>query len=686
VTTTGVQLLRKVVLGLAASWVLLLVVVFAWRIGFALELEWMEGGLLHQALRLQRGQPIYPEPGPEFVPFLYTPGYAVILAGLGAVFPLGFALGRAVSVVAWMAIGAGLWRAVGFELKPMAHRAAAVGLWCSAYVFTFRWMDVARPDTLYLAFTLWGLVLLREARGDHKKAILAGLLVALGFWTKQTAALFVVASGIAALVVAPRQLWSYALTIAVVAGGGVVLVDSLTDGWLWTYVYELHQTHAFNEERFRKKTWGMFLHAAPFVAVLLTISMLERLRPWLPAFGRGRKGRMRERWRHDRGFVYWGVLAFAGLIVSALGYSTQWAEPNAFMPGACFGALFVAVSLPVGGRKEGLGLGLVASQLVFAAAVEPMYQPIQDQGLSALSKSYAWQRPSRTLPSSAARAHAARLRAELEDTPGEVLALHRPWWSVLAGGPGHVGSMGIRDVPPTEQRRIVTAIADDLADGRYASVWLEGEPPAWMIHALGAYRVQRRLQDDARVRPMSGWMSRAGVVTAYRADQVQWGPPRSRPRPEGVRVLADFEDGTLQGFRVEGAFPRRPTTGTHGRLPAVGPIGGSRVLSSAGAHGRLDLTGRAISGAFTLPAGGSLELLVGRGGRGDGLALEVVVDGDGSRHEIPVPATRFVLVPVSWSIPPELAGAQVRLHIVDEASRAAVFVDDIWVVDAKRPA
>jgi hypothetical protein len=503
--------------------------------------------------------------------------------------------------------------------------------------------------------------------------------VALGFWTKQTAALFVVASGLGALIVAPRQLVTYALTIALVAGGGVLIVDAMTEGWFWTYIYELHQSHAFNEERFRKKTWGMFLHAAPFVALLVFVVVVDRVRPWLVAVKKP-ASRWRERFDRDRGFLYWGLLAGAGLVVSALGYSTQWAEPNAFLPGACLGAAFVAVALPTGGWRERLGLGLVFAQMLFALLVEPMYQPIQDHGISALSKSYAWQRPSRTLPSAQQRAQAAQLRSELEASEGEVFALHRPWWSVLAGGPGHVGSMGLRDVPPDEQRRMVQEIVADLRGGRYASVWLEGEPPSWMVSALGGYRVRQRLQDDARVRPMSGWMSEAGVVTPYHADQVQWGPPETRPLPAGATIVADFEDRTLQGFAIEGAFPRRTITGTHGRLPSVGPLGGEQLLSSAGPQGRLDLTGRAISPVLTLPAEGTLELLAGTSGRAKGLSLRVVVEADPTHaHEIPIPETRFVLVPVRWPVPPELADAEVRLHLVDDSSKAALFVDDIWL-------
>src|SRR5687767_7490299 len=183
----------------------------------------MEGGSLHQALRLQQGLPIYPAPSAEFVPFLYTPLYPALLAALGVVFPLGYVLGRVVSVLAVVAVGLGLWRLVGHEGKPRAHQAAAVGLWCAGYVFSFRWYDVARADSLFLALLLWGLLLLRSARGRPRRAVLAGLLVALAFWTKQTAAVFVLASGLAALLVAPRELPWYAGAIAVVDGGGVLL-------------------------------------------------------------------------------------------------------------------------------------------------------------------------------------------------------------------------------------------------------------------------------------------------------------------------------------------------------------------------------------------------------------------------------------------------------------------------------
>jgi len=676
--THGVAIARRITVGLAALWIVALVVVFALRVGFPLELEWMEGGIVHQAHRLQQGLPIYPPPTAEFVPFLYTPLYPMVLAVLGFVLPLGLPLGRIVSIVAWVAIGLALRRAVLREGKPQVHALAAVGLWCAGYVFAFRWVDLCRPDTLFLALTVWGLVLLRESWGDAKKAAIAGLLLALAFWTKQTAAILILASGGAGLLVAPRQVWIYAGVIAIVDGGGMLVGNALTDGWLWTYVYELHQAHAFNAERFTRKTWGMFAHAAPFLVVLAAFIAIDRAWPWL-----ARKRRMdaredaalRARLQSWRGLAYWGVIAVAGLLASALGYATQWAEPNAFMPGVAFAALWIGVAMPVGGRRELVALTLVAAQLVFALVVEPMYHPVQTRGLAGLSKSYAWQDLGRTIPSGAERERASALREQLAASRGRVLALHRPYWSMLAGGEGHVGSMGLSDVHPPERSAIERELSAKLKAGEYDELWFEGEAPAWLRPALRGHKVVERLQGDARVRPLSGWMSEAGVVTPYLADQVRMAPIVAREVPDGAIVVADFEDGTTQGFIARAGFAGRPVRGFTGELPQPAGFGGEFWLSSAGVRGRLEERGQARSPTITLAEGGSIELLVAWFGAREGLALTVIDEQGVEIAELPLPESPAVMQSVQWQAS---IATTVRVVAIDASGDGAIAIDDVW--------
>lgn len=666
---------RRFVVALAGLWIVGLLATFMLRIGFPLELEWMEGGVLHQALRFERGESVYPVPGAEFVPFLYTPLYPMVLGTLGAVFDIDYALGRGVSIVATIAAAGALFYAVRREGKPLAHAWIGVGLFASSWVFSYRWLDLARPDALYLALVGWGVALLRGARGSQRQAIMAGVLVALAFWTKQTAASFVIASGLAALFIAPKQLPAYAATIAIIDGGGVLVANATTEGWLWTYIYELHQSHAFNRERFTTKTWGMFAHAAPWL-VLLALGLLARL---------GIRAKRRQARPPDEarplGLWYWTLMTGAALLVSALGYSTQWAEPNAFIPGVYFGALLLAVALPVGRRAEAVALAVVAVQLIFSAVIEPQYQPIQKDGLAGLSSSYAWHDPRVAIPSDAQRQRAQALRASLSAAEGEVLALHRPWWSVLAGGEGHVGSMGLTDVPPQTRAEIQSVLRQRIRERAFAQIWLEGEAPPWLLHDLQRhYRIGRRLQGKERVRPLSGWMSVGGTIGPYRRDQVLFVAKGDRERPEGMHVVADFEDGRLDGFSTSGrAFGRRPVRGKSGRLPLAGPYGGEFMLCSAGRGGRVLDTGAAVSPVIELPRSGALLMLLGSTGRRRGLTVDVVrLDTDDS-VSIPIPKGRHRLAPVRWDVPPQWAGAEVQVRLEDASPEAALYFDDLWL-------
>jgi hypothetical protein len=673
-----VSLLGRIAVGLCALWIAVLLVVFALRVGFPLELEWMEGGILHAARRFQHGESLYPPPSPEFVPFLYTPGYAVTLGVLGWVFPLDYALGRCVSVLAWMAIGAAAWRAVAREGKPSSHRALAVGLWCSGYVFTFRWIDLVRPDTLFLALALWALVLLRESWGDARKAALAGVLMALAFWTKQTAMVLIIASGVGALLVAPRQLWIYAAVIAVVDGGGMLLANPRTDGWLWRYVFELHQAHAFNDERFWRKTWGMFVHAAPWASVLALWLLARFVWPWISRNRRlDRVGdqKLRARLSAHRGLLYWGVIALAGALVSALGYSTQWAEPNAFLPGVCFGAVWLAVALPQGGRDEAIALGLACTQMLFSLVVEPIYQPIQNAGLASLGDSYAWQDPRRTIPDATARAQASALRAELAGARHEVLALHRPWWSVIAGGSGNVGSMGLSDVAPDDRRAIEVELSRRIKALEYGELWFEGEPPSWLRAALrGHYKVVERRQGDARVRPMSGWMSAAGMVTPYTADQLRMLPIAASVVPAGVQLIADFEDGTLQGVTAHGGFGRRPVSGFTGDLPQPAGYGGEFWLSSAGPQGRIEEKGTALVGPIPMTAGATVELSLAVLGKLSKSSVIVLDAADAELATLELPTARAIFHTLAWTTP---TATTIHLRLIDDDATGSLALDDI---------
>ncbi|RMG96302.1 MAG: DUF2029 domain-containing protein [Deltaproteobacteria bacterium] len=654
------------------------------RIGFPLELEWMEDGALQHARWIASGRPVYPPPSADFVPYLYTPLYPMVLAALSFVAPLDFVAARTVSVLAACALFLAIHRIVVDEGKPRAHAIVAVGLFASAYVFTYRWLDLARADTLMLALAAWGLWALRRGAASLPHAAAAGALLGLAFWTKQTAFVLLVAGGAAALVTGRRYLWATVVVAGIVGLGGLAWGQSASDGWLWRYVYELHQAHPFNHQRFRAKSWGMLLHAAPFAAVAVVVAGWAVLQPFVVGTRRlddDRAARRRALWRGHAGVAYWVIVWLGALVASALGYSTLWAEANAFLPAAAFGAVAVSVLWPVQPLRARLACAvLCGAQVIFGLFVEPTFQPVWDEGIAGLRRSYRLQRVDRTIPTEAARLRARALRDGLETASQPVFALHRPWWNVLSGGDGHAGAMGLNDVDRATRRRIEAGLAARIRGGAYGSVFTDTPAPPWLRTALrGRYRMTERRTGDARVLPMTGWLSIAGMTVPQRHPQFRFDPVAPRMPPAGATIVADFEGGGLWPMRrVGGAFPGRGQRLFEGRLPAFGPHGGEFYVCSTPSTYRPKATGRLESPPLELNAGDRLVVHVAATGA-DGISV-ALADEDGRDVVARVPASPpYVFGRIELAV--SRAGRYV-LSIRDGSKEHVVCVDDVWRVPA----
>lgn len=157
------------------------------RVAYPYELEWMEGGMLHQVLRVLHGEPLYGDPSLGFVPALYMPLYYYVSA-LSALL-VGenlFAL-RLVSVAASLATH---WLVYLIVLRTSRSVLSAL-LGLSLYALMFRhtgfWFDVARVDSLWamwLALMFYALLRYRDKPVLRHAVLLAGAAV-LAFFTKQ---------------------------------------------------------------------------------------------------------------------------------------------------------------------------------------------------------------------------------------------------------------------------------------------------------------------------------------------------------------------------------------------------------------------------------------------------------------------------------------------------------------------
>ncbi len=163
-------------------------VLAAWwgRVGYPFDLEWMEGGMLVHAWRIQRGLPIYTVPDAGWIPFIYPPGYAAVVAAAGTLAGgISPVIARSVSVFGSLAAAAAvIYAGARLGRNPVA---GLLGAWVFlvTYPDSGAFMDLIRPDGLATGLLAWALVM-----GLDRRPVIAGLLLALGFTVKHHVAAF----------------------------------------------------------------------------------------------------------------------------------------------------------------------------------------------------------------------------------------------------------------------------------------------------------------------------------------------------------------------------------------------------------------------------------------------------------------------------------------------------------------
>jgi hypothetical protein len=433
-------------IGLSVWAFVVLARVFLARLSYPLDLEWMEGGTLAHALRLVRAEPLYAEPSVDFVSFLYTPLYPAVLAVLSKVFGLSYVLGRSVSILAFSGALVCLVAAVrgiaqqyeSEELNAVATTAGLLGAAavCLAFPFCGGFYDLVRCDSLWLLLVSAGLYSCSPGRSTTR-IVLGALLLMLGFFTKQTAAPFMMAAAFAVTLTSGIRRGLVFSAAAFGSTATAILVGQyLTDGWLWIYIYRLHQSHEVLVDRIWSETplylleYG-FVLLVPVAACLVLVALRCSL---------------------SRGLFYWACMAATGLATAAVASATEGAYDNAYIPAVYFGALLSAacvVELPA----LAAGLRAPADELVWSPGKRhgPWRGSLRVLGLVGLILLSAhavtrWLDPSALVPAQQDRARARKLLSYLIEQGPDVFVPCHPFYNVLAGGRGHLHIMSVNDV------------------------------------------------------------------------------------------------------------------------------------------------------------------------------------------------------------------------------------------------
>jgi 4-amino-4-deoxy-L-arabinose transferase-like glycosyltransferase len=317
---------RTLALGTSALAIATVLVVMALRFFSPVALEWMEGGIVDHVRVVLAGEPLYREPSLEFTPFLYTPLYYWVCAPLAAIFGASFQAARIVSIVA---ILASFWTLHVIVRRETGERVAAwlaLGLFAATYGHADRWFDIARPDSLALAFLLGGIALARFGRTSAHAAV-TGVLFFAAFFTKQSM-LPICAPALAWLLLRSRRHGLVAgATLGTTGLVACAWMSRASDGWFDWYVFVMPGEHHIHWNE-----WANVLVAnlAIPVAPMVLGACAVALGPVSP--------RTRDRW-------LWPALAGVAAWTGWMGLLHDGGGVNAFIP--AYALLAIASGLAV---------------------------------------------------------------------------------------------------------------------------------------------------------------------------------------------------------------------------------------------------------------------------------------------------------------------------------------------------
>jgi hypothetical protein len=653
------------------------------RVFYPYDLEWMEGGMLHHAQRIADGVGIYGPPTVDFVPYLYTPLYPGLLAALGDVFGLSFALGRIVSVLSLIGIAITTGAAIagparraaraGVDDRPLAWLGVltALALFAAGYPWTGGWYDLVRNDSFFLALVTVGLhVTVRWSRtgtgwaGQGRTAAAAAIL-ALSFFAKQTGIIYV-GTGFALIVVLNwRRAPIFAATAGIIGLGGTWVMQRATAGWFWYWVHDVHQSHDFNHPRFWRSIRFLLGHfplattaiALGFLVVVATLVARRKL----PAAARP--------------FLVWAPIWMVSIVVGAVGYGTQWAVFNAYMPallhgGIATGCAMVAVAacarelMPTDLARR--RMALVAPAIVIALA------PAIDLWRARWSASDF-------IPTAADAAAGDELVHRIAAIDGDVWVTFDPWIAHLAGKRMFTHRMGVADVGTGTRPKQVEGLDQALRDHRWAAIVLDDHGPFATIAQY--YRADDSLPKTQRPRLFVGVTTPEGTPGQLAPASI-WVPAAPPVPPIGARVLFDFESGTYDGWTPAGnAWGTRPETR---ELPGQQPVyrfEGRYFATSM--HDGDPATGTLVSKEFPID-GARIRLSIAGATRG--VRAELWIDGKPVRSAVPV--TAGDAMNDAWWEVASLRGKTAKIVLVDEAPGGHIDVDDvlIWNDPESKPA
>lgn len=592
-----------------ALWQLSLQLRLWWsRFRYPFDIDWLESATLYQAWRMVRGQYTYGVPGQGYLPQFHPPGYFTVVAAVGRVFGVDYAVARtlglcffllSVAIVAMLLVRHEKDRTHGVTAGLLAAGCSAAGVPLIASFY-----DLVRFDLLS-----WTLCVLAAAIADQRRlsSRRIGWLA-----TVMTAAVYTRLVTVFLLIVINVYVWArdrrsgWQLAIVTTACCGLVLVGLQygSGGYFWIYCVAALQKHLIIPELLfvglRKiLDFAPFLPALPAVAVGLL-------------FFRGLRART----------VLWLCLLGAAMPAALLPLAKQGGYDNDLMPVAM---LFGPATM------------FLIADAVHALRKRPRTAMAMRYTLYACMSVFLLLRHYDLTPFVPTAQHYKRAQALNEfvaKLEGGVIVPRHPF---LAPRLGH-RSRQYSDMP-------------------YLDAWWAKLPGQNLLGYVDGTHAQWALVSGGEVPP-----SAQVLAQRYQLERaIGIGPPtivgdrvmlryllRWQETEHDARLLFDFEgpDG-MKGWTTSGdAFEHSPTpTRPVWQYPISGALG-EQLANSYHRTAFDTVTGRAVSPSFEIDRS-FLSLRVGGGTQG---RVELHIDGKPVRTIRPIFGNQEVLLKVVWDV------------------------------------
>lgn len=243
---------------------------------------YVEPYLLEDARLVGQGQNIYTHiQDPPYLAVMYPPFFFAVVGLLFRLFGASYAIGRSVSFVSALLIGALIYKATVDQTRQrLAATAAGLLFFGAHYVYTF--VPDFRVDMLGILLAFGGVYVVSRA-GDSRwqPVVVASVLFSLAFYTKQSLLVAPVATSLYLLAMGKirKSLTLAALCVGIIAVLFAVL-NHLTQGQFYQHVIVFHALPLDLERPFRETYKCIIMY--PVISAFLLVGILWLMSKRIP--------------------------------------------------------------------------------------------------------------------------------------------------------------------------------------------------------------------------------------------------------------------------------------------------------------------------------------------------------------------------------------------------------------------